>query len=255
MGVELATREPSSLVEVNDQCQAIEAWAAECASIPELQDANNRLAAIDEYLARTSKDGRARVAATMRRLELRIGDLLGPDCGHGGDRSEGASPHADLPKQRAQEFRRFAAHRDIVEATIALATDKAPPYRRTVIRAIAEANQAEAIAMQVAGVTQADIAKHFGVAQTTVSNWLIGTRSAERTPRSEFHRNSHHIQARRVVEQTYYALDGLAMGLKQADLQQLDPGSAKEWADHLSDALRPIQAFIRDLDRRSREQS
>lgn len=76
--VEIYEAEPTSLVAVTDQCMAIETWAAQCDSIPELKDWKNKLAAVDEYLARTSTEGRARVAATMRRLEVRIGELLGP---------------------------------------------------------------------------------------------------------------------------------------------------------------------------------
>jgi uncharacterized protein (DUF2252 family) len=41
--------------------------------VAELCDAGNRLAAIDEYLSRTSTEGRSRVAAAMRRLEASVG--------------------------------------------------------------------------------------------------------------------------------------------------------------------------------------
>lgn len=70
--------EPSSLVVVHDQCAAVEAWAEQCDSVPELKDAANKLAAIDEYLLRTATEGRGRVAEANRRLEVRIGVLLGP---------------------------------------------------------------------------------------------------------------------------------------------------------------------------------
>lgn len=42
--------EPSSLAAVDDQCASVEAWAEQATSIPELRDANNKLAAIGEYL-------------------------------------------------------------------------------------------------------------------------------------------------------------------------------------------------------------
>lgn len=42
--------EPTSLVAVEDQCAAIEAWAEACTSIAELRDAGNKLSAIDKYL-------------------------------------------------------------------------------------------------------------------------------------------------------------------------------------------------------------
>jgi hypothetical protein len=36
--------------------------------------------AIDEYLSRTSSESRTRLAAAMRRLEIRVGELRGPRC-------------------------------------------------------------------------------------------------------------------------------------------------------------------------------
>lgn len=254
MSVELATREPSSLVEVHDQCQAVEAWAEECDSIPAIQDVSNRLAAMDEYLLRTSKDGRARVAAAMRRLELRIGDLLPCEQGR---RTDLEPPYhgkeVKLNERQRAEFRRFAANRDIVEATIAGADDKAPPTRRAVILAIVKQDKAKAVELRATGLGQREIAARLGVAQSAVCNWLNEASAPE--PRSDYHRGSHFIKADRVVEQTFYALDGLAMGIKQVDVRHLDPAYAGEWANHLRGTLRPIQEFIRALDRRNKEQA
>lgn len=114
----LAIREPSSLVEVDSQCAAIEVWAEQCESVPELRDAGNRLAAIDEYLNRTSTEGRSRVAAAMRRLEARIGSLLGP---------RPANQHVPsvatecIDKHQRSEFRAMAEHPEVVEEVKKLA--------------------------------------------------------------------------------------------------------------------------------------
>jgi hypothetical protein len=70
---------PSSIVEVNNQCASIEAWAGRCDSVPQLLEAASRLAAIDDHLARTPVDGRARVSAAILRLEMRIGRLSTSD--------------------------------------------------------------------------------------------------------------------------------------------------------------------------------
>lgn len=127
------THEPSSLVQVDGQCAAIEAWAEQCDSVPELRDATNKLAAIDEYLTRTSTEGRSRVAAAMRRIEVRIGDLLGPaQVGAHSSATEGQ----DLTRDQRSEFRQMAAHPEIVEDEIARSTDEAPASRRKVIGAI-----------------------------------------------------------------------------------------------------------------------
>lgn len=134
--------EPHSLVAVHDQCATVEAWAEQCDSVAELRDASNKLAAISEYLERTSTEGRGRVAAAQRRLEVRIGKLLGPaNLGH--DRSPGATSLANevenlTPNQR-HAFRQLAENEDAVEAVIASSNDDKPATRNKVIRAIKDA--------------------------------------------------------------------------------------------------------------------
>lgn len=131
--------EPGSLVQVEDQCQMVEAWAAQCDSVPELRDAGNKLSAIDEYLARTSTDGRARVALAQRNLEARIGDLIGPGIpgrppadnpNHGKGLDDG------LNDRQRSEFRQLAGNRDVIDDVAAESTDDDPPSRRKVMKAI-----------------------------------------------------------------------------------------------------------------------
>lgn len=143
MSLVVAT-EPTSLVAVEDQCLRVETWAESATSIPELRDAGNKLAAISEYLELTSTEGRARVAAAQRRIEVRIGQLLGPaKTDH--DRSAGATSFTDevgdlTPNQRS-DFRRMASDPDEVEAQIAASTDDAPASRRKVTEAIKNKNE------------------------------------------------------------------------------------------------------------------
>lgn len=109
--------------------------AEHCQSVPELRDASNKLAAIDEHLSRTSTVGRNRVAAAMHRLEVRCGQLLPPPAPPG--RPAANAPRAEssgLHPQREAEFRHMAAHPEIVEEVIAESTDEAPASRRKVIR-------------------------------------------------------------------------------------------------------------------------
>lgn len=143
--VSLAVREPSSLVEVDDQCAAVEAWAERCDSIPELRDASNRLAAIREYVERTSMEGRARVEAAMRRLEVRIGALLGP--AKPGPRQSSIATEDSLSPDQRHEFRKMAEHPGVVDEVIADSDDASPPSRRKVmerVRQIAERQQKKA---------------------------------------------------------------------------------------------------------------
>lgn len=142
---DLERYEPNSLVEVDDTCSAIERWAQSCDSVPELQDANNKLAAINEYLDRTSTEGRARVALAMRRLEARIGALLPSEQGRRTDQLPDRDQEVDLNDRQKSEFRQMAANPDVVEQVAAASTDEEPASRRKVMRAIKdkkrEANQ------------------------------------------------------------------------------------------------------------------
>jgi hypothetical protein len=127
----------NDLATVEDQCAGIEVWAEQCDSVPEIQAATTKLAMIDEYLARTSTDGRARVKAAMRRLEVRIGQLLGP--AKPGPQSESSLASEDLSANERMAFRAMAANPDVVEDVIAQSTDENPASRRQVTAAIAEA--------------------------------------------------------------------------------------------------------------------
>jgi len=124
---------PMSPVAIEQRCLSIEAWAEGCESVSELRDAGARLAAIDEYLARTSSEGRAMVAATQRRLEVRIGILLGSATvgAHAGATAR------DLSRTERREFRLLATNPDAVEEVIANSTDDEPASRREALRAVA----------------------------------------------------------------------------------------------------------------------
>jgi len=130
--------EPTSLVAVEDQCARVEMWAETTTSIPELRDAGNKLAAISEYLELTSTEGRSRVAAAQRRIEVRIGHLLGPATT--GRPAAGTSVATDLSPDQRSDFRRMASDPDEVEAQIAASTDDAPASRRKVTEAIKSKN-------------------------------------------------------------------------------------------------------------------
>jgi len=124
---------PMSPGAIEQRCSAIEAWAEHCDSIPELHNAGAKLAAIDEYLVRTTSDGRAMVAATQRRLEVRIGVLLGPATV--GAHLLASKGDGLTPKER-HAFRVLASDPEAVEEAIALSTDDEPASRRSVLSAI-----------------------------------------------------------------------------------------------------------------------
>jgi len=131
--------EPISLAHITAQCRSIEVWAEHCDSIPDITDARNKLAAIEQYVAATSKDGRAQIAAAQRRLEIRIGILLGPAKAgnptganqHGGTSSAIEDP--PLTKDERSQFRKMADHPEIVDAVVDESDDETPASRRRVL--------------------------------------------------------------------------------------------------------------------------
>ena len=130
---------PMTAVQVAEQCRSIEVWATRCESVDEIREADNRLAAIAEYVKRTSTEGRARVEAARRRLEARIGELIGPSENRGPatrNRDDG------LSRQQKNDFRKLADHPEIVDAVIDDSDDETPASRRRVLDEINRAKQA-----------------------------------------------------------------------------------------------------------------
>lgn len=128
--------EPASLAVVEDQCASVEAWAEQTDDVAAIKDAASKLAAIDEYLARTTTEGRGRVAAAHRRLEVRIGKLIGPaQVGAHSSATEGQ----DLSADERHAFRKLAEHEDEVENALSESTDEQPASRRSVLNRIKQA--------------------------------------------------------------------------------------------------------------------
>ena len=94
---------PMTAVQVAEQCRSIEVWATRCESVDEIREADNRLAAIAEYVKRTSTEGRARVEAARRRLEARIGELIGP-------RQQGERTDLSLASEKSDDLKIGRAH-------------------------------------------------------------------------------------------------------------------------------------------------
>lgn len=208
----LVIPEPTSLVTVDDTCETVEAWADTCESIPQIRDAANKLAAIDEYLARTSTVGRARVAAAQRHLEVRIGVLLGPAPGQGSRTSH--RDEKSLHAQQASDFRSMAGHPEAVEATIAESTDENPPSRRKVMDKIRKATARDPRRipadveegmqrMRDSGEPVAAIAERFGVSQHTVMNYTEARRLSAPVAKQ--------------IEKATHTIEGLAMALETID--------------------------------------
>ena len=155
----LQIQQPASLAAVSDQCEHIERWSETCESVAELKDVSNKLAAIDEYLHRTSNEGRGRVAATLRRLEVRIGALLGKSPGAGPGRGKVDHDPSFSANQR-HDFREMAEHADLVEQLTEQSTDDSPLSRRKVLQAIADAEREIAEEREIATDVREFVAQH-----------------------------------------------------------------------------------------------
>lgn len=127
---------------LHERCDAIDRWAGETDDVDALQAARAGLSAIDEYLLRTSVAGRARVQASLRQLEVRIGELLGPADLDGKRRNQhselSTAVESSISKDERSAFRRMAAHRDVVDEVIAGSSDERPASRARVLRTIDE---------------------------------------------------------------------------------------------------------------------
>lgn len=143
--VSLAVPRPSDTVDTWTLCDHIELNLPLVDDVAEVYDAKAKLSAIDAYLGQKSKDGKARLNATMRRLEVRIGELLGATSQGArndlGQELSGATESLPLSKDERREFRQMAENKEIVETVVSISTDNEPASRRKVLRAIQEAER------------------------------------------------------------------------------------------------------------------
>lgn len=252
--VAIIQSEPGSLVAVHDQCAQVEVWAEQCESVAELKDATNRLAAIDEYLARTSTEGRGRVAATMRRLEVRIGKLLGK----GEPGKDVATSFDSLTKDERAKFRKLAENEDTVERVIEEASDTAPPSRRKVLdrikgstrtqsgivdksRDAVRAREREVVEMVRKGFSSQQIANRLNITQETVKSIakrltidIIADKTMGVTRRHD---------SNRIIAETVHGLEGTRIALDLIDFSTLDKEQIEGWVSSLTDSIKALNGL------------
>ncbi len=206
--------QPSSLAAIHQDCDAVDVWAEGCESISELREVLSRLSAVSDYLASTSKEGRGRYAETMRRLEVRIGKLLGPASPNGAYESGSVATDPSITRHERNEFRQMAENDDVVEDVIANSTDDQPASRRKVMRAI-----------------KGD-APQGPVLPPTVGN----TRALPRTKSPTF-----------ILRNVAERLDGTISILQSLDIAEVEPTDAAELAASLSSFRSVLSTTINQL--------
>lgn len=132
----LPTPQSVTPAELADYGAQVVAWAEQVDDIGQVREAADKWAAITEYVRRSSREGVAGAEATLRRLEVRVGQLLGPAT-RDHDRTAGStSVVPDIERHARSDLRDLAEHADVVEQVIAESTDAEPPSRRKVLAAI-----------------------------------------------------------------------------------------------------------------------
>lgn len=212
----LAIPRPQEVTSPYELCDAIELALPLISDPAELAEAKAKLMAIETYMAQHTKQGRARLEAALRRIEMRMGEVLG-DAERGGDRGNqhtggklSAGNLPELPKKERHELRLLAAHRDVAEQVIAKSDDRKPPSRRQVLDAIRDhlasqrkeeqvepGNTRQAVAdLAALGLTTQRIAEELDLSQDRVSRVAMdnGIRLRADNGRINSHEREHRIQ-------------------------------------------------------------
>ena len=116
----LAIPEPGTvdLDRARDLAASVVAWAEQCDDITELEEARAKVAAIETYLRRRGEAVAAEIATADRKLEVRIGALLGP--AKVGRPETSVATDGSLSQDNRHEFRKMAEHQDVPEVADAI---------------------------------------------------------------------------------------------------------------------------------------
>ncbi len=269
MSLVVAT-EPTSLVAVEDQCARIEAWAETCANVAELRDAMNKCSAISEYLRLTATEGTARVETAKRRLEMRVGLLLGPT--RQGQKSDDGPLHRDeevagMHDSQASTFRAMAADPETVEEVIAASSDTEPPSRRKVMAAIKSKrkppNEGDVLKRLSRAATDARVDKAKAMAAEGYTSRQIADaiegiedftgfkkRHGIDVPADAVVGKTRHHDADRMVAETVHTLEGAAMTvglIGDPRTAGVNPDLIEDWATSLRASLTVLTQFSKQL--------
>lgn len=125
--------------QINEQGEALVAWVGTTEDVDAINEQVVLWSMLIVYVRETSKNGIAKVEGVKRKVERRIGQLIGP-AEHGGSRAKGQvkvnAPIGGLKRHDREDFRKMAAHSGVVDATIDTSNDDSPPTRNKVLAAI-----------------------------------------------------------------------------------------------------------------------
>ena len=133
----IAIPDPSPTLDHRSICRAIMEWAPTTENVDSLRDTDAKLAAIETYMGQTSREGLAEVGRARLAVTIRIGELTPKE--KPGPTEFPRAPgklSGGLSSQRAADFRKLAANKDIVTDYGRKATDQRPPTVYGALKAI-----------------------------------------------------------------------------------------------------------------------
>lgn len=156
------------------------AWAETIEDVTAVRDVAARWSAITEYVRRTSREGIAEAEAASRRLEMRIGTLLGPAV-NGGDRRSDQFERdlTEISADARHDLRTLAEHAEVVEEVIAASDDASPPSRRKCLNEIARRQELAELVAEAEALKQLAPRIHAALAampDDPPSDWIVTLR-------------------------------------------------------------------------------
>lgn len=101
------------------------------------------------------------------------------------------------------------------------------------------------------GASSRQIAEIVGISDQTVRD--IARKHDIAVPADDVMARTRKIDSNRVVRETVYALEGSAMGVQLANLDALDPAECDGWVSSMTDSLRVLNRFVKQLKEKTRE--
>lgn len=237
-------------------------YAERCDDIAELDDIRARLTAIETYLARRNEKAVRALAATERRLEVRIGVLLGP-AKIGGDRRSdqvGRDQPDRLTKDQRHDFRKMAQHMDNVDVANAV---KGGASRAEVLRRIDAATQKQPVDPKPSPApTPADHPRAIADAVRPPPPQIIETTAVEQSPLDRLREAVQRIEAppgltqppssSSIVTEADRTLARIAQALDRADPDHLATSDLRPWGASMAASLTRIGAFVGEMMERTK---
>lgn len=101
------------------------------------------------------------------------------------------------------------------------------------------------------GASSRQIAEIVGITDNRVRD--IARKYEIPVPADDVMARTRRIDSNRVVRETVYALEGSAMGVQLANLDALDPAECDGWVSSMTDSLRVLNRFVKQLKEKTRE--